>query len=41
MPKREHQQEDTAIRKVGDLYNRTRLTPFIQKLFKKWLAWRR
>ncbi|MCL4117445.1 UNVERIFIED_CONTAM: hypothetical protein GTU68_010684 [Idotea baltica] len=30
-----------AIRKVGDLYNRTRLTPFVQKLFKKWLAWTR
>ncbi|MEP3477756.1 MAG: mercuric reductase [Fuerstiella sp.] len=30
-----------AIRKVGDLYNRTRLTPFVKKLFKKWLAWTR
>ncbi len=30
-----------AIRKVGDLYNRTRLKPFIKSLFKKWLAWRR
>ncbi len=30
-----------AIRKVGDLYNRTRLTPFVQGLFAKWLAWQR
>lgn len=28
-----------AIRKVGDLYNRTRLTPFVKKLFQKWLSW--
>ena len=30
-----------AIRKTGDLYNRTRLTPFVKKLFAKWLAWQR
>lgn len=30
-----------AIRKVGDLYNRTRLTPFVKKAFNKWLAWTR
>ena len=30
-----------AFRKVGDLYNRTRLTPFVAKLFKRWLAWNR
>ncbi|MFC1758979.1 mercuric reductase, partial [Planctomycetota bacterium] len=30
-----------AIRKVGDLYNRTRLTPFVKTMFKKWLAWTR
>lgn len=30
-----------AIRKVGDLYNRTRLTPFVKKLFRKWLSWTR
>jgi pyruvate/2-oxoglutarate dehydrogenase complex dihydrolipoamide dehydrogenase (E3) component len=30
-----------AIRKLGDQYNRTRLTPFVQKLFQKWLAWTR
>lgn len=30
-----------AIRKTGDLYNRTRLTPFVKKLFKKWLSWTR
>ena len=30
-----------AIRKIGDQYNRTRLSPFIKKLFAKWLAWTR
>jgi len=30
-----------AIRKLGDLYNRTRLTPLVKKLFNKWLAWQR
>ena len=30
-----------AIRKVGDLYNRTRLTPLVQTLMGKWLAWAR
>jgi len=30
-----------AGRKVGDLYNRTRLTPFVRKLMGAWLAWTR
>jgi len=30
-----------AIRKVGDLYNRTRLTPVVKKLMGKWLGWTR
>jgi pyruvate/2-oxoglutarate dehydrogenase complex dihydrolipoamide dehydrogenase (E3) component len=30
-----------AVRKVGDLYNRSRLTPFVKSLFQKWLAWTR
>ena len=30
-----------AIRKLGDQFNRTRLTPFIKALFQKWLAWTR
>ena len=30
-----------AIRKVGDLHGRTRLTPFVAGMFKKWLAWTR
>ena len=30
-----------AIRKVGDLYNRTRLTPRVQSLFRTWLRWTR
>ncbi len=30
-----------AIRKLGDQYNRTRLTPFVKTLFHKWLTWSR
>jgi len=30
-----------AIRKLGDQYSRTRLTPFVKSLFNKWLAWTR
>jgi pyruvate/2-oxoglutarate dehydrogenase complex dihydrolipoamide dehydrogenase (E3) component len=30
-----------AIRKLGDAYNRTRLTPLVKRLFAAWLAWRR
>lgn len=30
-----------AIRKLGDQYNRGRLTPFVKSVFKKWLAWTR
>jgi pyruvate/2-oxoglutarate dehydrogenase complex dihydrolipoamide dehydrogenase (E3) component len=30
-----------AIKKVGDAYNRTRLTPAVKWLFEKWLAWTR
>ncbi len=30
-----------AIKKVGDAYNRTRLTPTVKWLFEKWLAWSR
>lgn len=30
-----------AIRKTGDLYIRTRLTPFVQSLMRCWLAWKR
>jgi pyruvate/2-oxoglutarate dehydrogenase complex dihydrolipoamide dehydrogenase (E3) component len=30
-----------AIKKVGDAYNRTRLTPLVKSLFAKWLAWSR
>jgi pyruvate/2-oxoglutarate dehydrogenase complex dihydrolipoamide dehydrogenase (E3) component len=30
-----------AIRQTGDLYNRTRLTPFVKNLFVRFLAWRR
>jgi len=30
-----------AIRKVGDAYNRTRLTPLVKNIFHRWLAWTR
>ena len=30
-----------AIRKLGDAYNRMRLTPFVKRLFAKWLSWTR
>jgi hypothetical protein len=30
-----------ALRKVGDAYNRTRLTPFVRKVLKWWFRWRR
>ncbi|MGH7371865.1 MAG: FAD-containing oxidoreductase, partial [Candidatus Methylomirabilales bacterium] len=30
-----------AIRQAADAYNRTRLTPWIKKLFSLWLAWTR
>ena len=30
-----------AIKKLADQYNRTRLTPFVKKLFTAWLKWQR
>ena len=30
-----------AVRKTGDLYNRTRLTPRVRKIMGKWLRWQR
>jgi pyruvate/2-oxoglutarate dehydrogenase complex dihydrolipoamide dehydrogenase (E3) component len=30
-----------AIRKAGDAYNRTRLSPFLKNLSRRWLAWSR
>jgi len=30
-----------AIRRLGDQYSRTRLTPFVKTMFHKWLAWTR
>jgi pyruvate/2-oxoglutarate dehydrogenase complex dihydrolipoamide dehydrogenase (E3) component/uncharacterized membrane protein YdjX (TVP38/TMEM64 family) len=30
-----------VLRKIGDAYMRTKLTPGVKKLFEKWLAWRR
>jgi pyruvate/2-oxoglutarate dehydrogenase complex dihydrolipoamide dehydrogenase (E3) component len=30
-----------AIKKLADAYNRTRLTPFIKRLFSAWLRWQR
>jgi len=28
-----------AIRKTGDLYNRTRLTPFVRGRLERWMRW--
>jgi hypothetical protein len=30
-----------ALRKLGDAYNRARLTPTVKRLFERLLAWRR
>jgi pyruvate/2-oxoglutarate dehydrogenase complex dihydrolipoamide dehydrogenase (E3) component len=30
-----------ALRKIGDAYNRARLTPTLRKIFEKWFAWKR
>jgi hypothetical protein len=30
-----------AIRKLGDQYNRTRLTPLVKRLLNAWLTWTR
>lgn len=30
-----------AIRKVGDAFNRTRVSPFVKSVFGKWFAWNR
>jgi pyruvate/2-oxoglutarate dehydrogenase complex dihydrolipoamide dehydrogenase (E3) component len=30
-----------VLRKVGDAYMRTKLTPVVKTVFEKWLAWRR
>lgn len=30
-----------AVRKLGDQYNKTRLTPLVSKSFQKWLSWTR
>lgn len=30
-----------AIKRLADAYNRTRLTPFVKKLFARWLTWQR
>jgi hypothetical protein len=30
-----------VLRKIGDAYMRTKLTPAVKKIFGKWLAWRR
>jgi hypothetical protein len=30
-----------VLRKIGDAYMRTKLTPAVKTVFNKWLAWRR
>jgi pyruvate/2-oxoglutarate dehydrogenase complex dihydrolipoamide dehydrogenase (E3) component len=32
--------QSEAIKKAADAYNRTRLTPFVKSLMRKWLRWR-
>ena len=39
--KAKQKEQAEAIRKAGDSFNRTRLTPFVKKLLRKWLAWTR
>jgi pyruvate/2-oxoglutarate dehydrogenase complex dihydrolipoamide dehydrogenase (E3) component len=33
--------QSEAIKQAGDAFNRTRLTPFVKKLFTRWLEWTR
>jgi pyruvate/2-oxoglutarate dehydrogenase complex dihydrolipoamide dehydrogenase (E3) component len=33
--------QSDALKKIGDAYMRTKLTPFVKTIFKKWFAWRR
>ncbi|MGE5194822.1 MAG: mercuric reductase [Deltaproteobacteria bacterium] len=33
--------QSEAMKRIADAYNRTRLTPWVKSLFKKWLAWQR
>lgn len=33
--------QSEAIKHIADAYNRTRLTPFVSKLFELWFAWTR
>ena len=30
-----------VLRKIGDAYNRSRLTPLTRKVFKKWFEWKK
>ena len=30
-----------VLRRIGDVYNRTRLSPTVSRIFKKWFAWKR
>jgi hypothetical protein len=30
-----------VLRKIGDAYMRTKLTPRVKRIFEKWLEWRR
>jgi hypothetical protein len=30
-----------AVKQAADAYNRTRLTPFVKKILRWWLAWTR
>ena len=33
--------QTSVLQRIGDAYNRTRLSPTVSKVFKKWFAWKR
>ena len=39
--KKKEDDQSAAIRKLGDQYNRTRLTPTVKRWMERWLAWTR
>ena len=41
MPGKVNPTQAEALRKIGDAYMKTKLTPTVKKIFEKWLAWRR
>ena len=41
LEKKKEDDQSAAIRKLGDTYNRTRLTPRVKWLLEKWTTWTR